>query len=305
MSDSPAQATPYEVLGVSPAASQEDLRRAYRRRARETHPDLGGSDTQFRAVQIAWERIGDPEERAVYDRGRGGSSTTQTANGFRPPTAGEARADTRPRARAYGHPGGQSRERFLALLREWVGRGVDIPDPYDPNLVQRAPREIRRVLAEALAEEHTVRTVTDLGMGFTIWSDVDVAPEHKLDHIVLGPTGLFAVFSEDWGGPVTVAKGEIAGDDLAPDEEPVRDITRSARAFEKLSRLRFTALIIVSPDLTLNASVQVLDRGRKAPTLIARASVLSQLLRDGVSDGRHIGDIFEIRSRIQEVVRFV
>ncbi|HEY8281894.1 MAG TPA: DnaJ domain-containing protein, partial [Leifsonia sp.] len=59
MSDSPASATPYEVLGVSPSVTHEELRRAYRRLLRETHPDTGGTAARFQAVQAAWELIGD------------------------------------------------------------------------------------------------------------------------------------------------------------------------------------------------------------------------------------------------------
>ena len=84
-------------------------------------------------------------------------------------------SDTRPKARAYGHPGGWRRERYLQLMREWVGRGVELPDPYEPALVRSAPREIRRWLAKALAEEETARIVSTLGIGFTVWNNVAVA----------------------------------------------------------------------------------------------------------------------------------
>ena len=70
MPDSPISATPYEVLGVSPSAGQDELRRAYRRLLRQTHPDTGGDAARFVAVQTAWERIGTPAHRAAYDSGR-------------------------------------------------------------------------------------------------------------------------------------------------------------------------------------------------------------------------------------------
>ena len=71
MSDSPAAPSPYEVLGVRPDVSHDELRRAYRRLLRETHPDTGGTAAAFQAVQQAWELVGDPEDRARYDRGEG------------------------------------------------------------------------------------------------------------------------------------------------------------------------------------------------------------------------------------------
>jgi len=50
---------PYDILGVSPDASADEIRRAYRRRARETHPDHGGNPDEFQAVQMAWEVLRD------------------------------------------------------------------------------------------------------------------------------------------------------------------------------------------------------------------------------------------------------
>jgi hypothetical protein len=58
----------YEVLGVDRSASADDVRSAYRQRARETHPDAGGDVGAFQTVQAAWEVLGDPERRRAYDR---------------------------------------------------------------------------------------------------------------------------------------------------------------------------------------------------------------------------------------------
>lgn len=61
---------PYIVLGVARKASGEEIARAYRRAARVSHPDSGGSGSadRFRAVSDAYEVLRDPRRRAVYDR---------------------------------------------------------------------------------------------------------------------------------------------------------------------------------------------------------------------------------------------
>jgi molecular chaperone DnaJ len=58
----------YDVLGVAPDAPPEDLKRAYRRLAREHHPDAGGDEARFKEIAHAYDVLGDPERRARYDR---------------------------------------------------------------------------------------------------------------------------------------------------------------------------------------------------------------------------------------------
>ncbi len=303
MPDSPISATPYEVLGVHASASQDELRVAYRRLLRETHPDTGGDSTRFIAVQLAWERIGTAEDRAEYDKGRssGGSTRAHWAPRSRP-----AQQDTRPKARAHGHPGGWRRERYLHLMREWVGRGVDLTDPYDPALVTSAPRDIRRILSDALAEEATARTLSDLGIGFTVWQDVaTTSSEEKIDHVVLGPTGLIAMLSEDYGGPVRARKGELIGEAL-DGYAPVHSLATRARFLARATHVKFGALVIVLPDDAIDAPFVGLGSVRGAVAIAVRQSHLAPLLRDGVPGARTVGgnELFDVRTRLQSSIRF-
>ncbi|MBL9026566.1 MAG: J domain-containing protein [Myxococcales bacterium] len=52
----PTRASVWAILGLPPEATVDEIKRAYRRRALETHPDRGGDAEVFRAVQSAYER---------------------------------------------------------------------------------------------------------------------------------------------------------------------------------------------------------------------------------------------------------
>lgn len=64
----------YGLLGVSQRASQEEIRRTYRRLARENHPDANPDDPQaeerFKKIQHAYATLSDPGKRRAYDEKR-------------------------------------------------------------------------------------------------------------------------------------------------------------------------------------------------------------------------------------------
>jgi molecular chaperone DnaJ len=62
----------YKVLGVDKKASQEDIKKAYRKLARQYHPDTNkdaGAEERFKQISEAYDTLGDPEKRKKYDRG--------------------------------------------------------------------------------------------------------------------------------------------------------------------------------------------------------------------------------------------
>jgi molecular chaperone DnaJ len=71
----PVTRDPYKVLGVEKKASSEDIKKAYRKLARQYHPDRNPGDSsaeeKFKEVQAAYDLIGDPEKRKQFDAGGG------------------------------------------------------------------------------------------------------------------------------------------------------------------------------------------------------------------------------------------
>jgi len=73
---------PYEVLGVSKAASEKEVKSAYRKLAKEFHPDLNPGKTaleeKFKEISAAYGLLSDPEKRAKFDRGEIDASGMET-----------------------------------------------------------------------------------------------------------------------------------------------------------------------------------------------------------------------------------
>ena len=86
--------TYYEILGVSPTATQEQIKARYRDLIRRIHPDRDGPAALFRQVQEAYEVLSVPARRSAYDRASGsGPGPPRTPGTAAPPSASKARQE--------------------------------------------------------------------------------------------------------------------------------------------------------------------------------------------------------------------
>lgn len=119
----------YRVLGVASDASAEEIKKSYRRKAREMHPDLDPgnpwAEDEFKELSSAYQLLSDPVQRAQYDRGELDSDGRKT------------RARRAPGANA-GNGAGTRKRGFEGFFRDRERAGPDI-DGVDVNYVLKVP----------------------------------------------------------------------------------------------------------------------------------------------------------------------
>jgi hypothetical protein len=108
----------YDLLGVAPTATPEQIKSAYRALSKTAHPDAGGNSGMFRLLQQAHQTLSDPAKRAQYDR----SQTAQTPPPPPPPRPDPPRPDPGPASDLWGDQSGPSARgpRYDPRTGEWL-----------------------------------------------------------------------------------------------------------------------------------------------------------------------------------------
>ena len=135
----------YKIMGVERDATQDEIKRAYRKLARKYHPDVSDDDSaeeKFKEVGEAYEVLKDPEKRAAYDQL---GQNWKAGQDFKPPPGWDEGFEFSGRGgpgdgyAGYGGMGGEQFSEFFedvfvvreggqAELRVVVGDGLDFED---------------------------------------------------------------------------------------------------------------------------------------------------------------------------------
>lgn len=120
---------PYLVLGLSPKASDSEIRSAFRQLAKKYHPDRNPDDKKaedkFKEVSAAFDILGDPERRKKYDRGEIDDDGRERPNPFHQWTQREARGGGGYTGQGGGPGAGASFEDFSDIFSDLFGaRGM-------------------------------------------------------------------------------------------------------------------------------------------------------------------------------------
>jgi curved DNA-binding protein len=141
----------YKIMGVERGASQDEIKRAYRKLARQYHPDVSkeaDAESRFKEIGEAYAVLRDPEKRASYDQL---GANWKSGQEFRPPPGWDAGFEFRggPREAAGDGPGGADFSDFFESL---FGRGG----------FAAGSRTQQRGGFRARGEDHHAKVVIDL-----------------------------------------------------------------------------------------------------------------------------------------------
>lgn len=184
----------YERLGVSKDASQDDIKKAYRKLSKKYHPDLNqeaGADQKYKEVQEAYETLSDPQKRAQYDQ------------------FGPAGANGGYGGQGYGGQGFGGYDDINDLFSQMFGGGFGGFDPNRPRKGQDLQYRMHLTFEEAVfgTEKTITYTRSENGMQqkhevkVTIPAGVDTGQQMRLQNqgeegANGGPYGdLFVVFN--------------------------------------------------------------------------------------------------------------
>ncbi|MCE2968434.1 MAG: J domain-containing protein [Phycisphaerales bacterium] len=139
--------THYDTLGLTPSATSEEVRRAFRELAKKLHPDASGRSTEaaFSRVQAAYDVLSDPQRRELYDAtlAFGGSATRSgSAAGQEPAGPGHVTwTNIAGRGQTVNRAAQQRASDFDAIYDEFFARRAAALGQGDPPRASRSGGE--------------------------------------------------------------------------------------------------------------------------------------------------------------------
>ncbi|GAA3072219.1 MULTISPECIES: J domain-containing protein [Actinomycetes] len=301
----------YGVLGVPPESDLKTIRIAYRRLARDNHPDRGGSAEDFHRIQAAWEVLRSAESRAAYDRTRrdGGTGTGESTDDVDAVRYGPSGT--------WAAPSGRSRGSSERGAQRTASGAAHLPPEYRPALSDPRPLSLsltsQRVHGEFRSHglfgrsrvqrrhERTIevlqRHVLDELPAARLFNDVHLdAPTvdrrgrrrssggERAEHVVVCGDRLTVVFALEvptpaasWDGQVLRAAGRsLALPDVGAQARRLRETLTQRLLDERGHEVVLTVdhqVMLHSPDGSLLSPVVEASRGgASAPSAAGRAA---------------------------------
>ena len=106
-------------------------------------------------------------------------------------------------------------------------------------LWRKGLRRVESFFKGARGEERVAGLLEMLPVGWHVFHDFEAGGYH-VDHVAVGPTGVYAVETKNWRGRVTAEKGEVLVDGVLPDRAPLGQAAAEAKAVEAVKDEKLT-----------------------------------------------------------------
>lgn len=266
----------YKTLGVARDASLDQIKKAYRKLARELHPDRNKADDaaeKFSKVSEAYDVLSDSEKRKKYDQL---GANWKAGQEFRPPPGFEGFDFGGGSSRGGGfHSGGDFSDFFRQMFGQGGGRGgaggfEDLFGGGGGGTRTQAPREQEAEITVSLHEAYhgSTRQVTLTGPSGEKKIDVKIPPRLK-------PGSKVRLKGEHLLLKINVApdpRFKVDGTNLTS-ELKVSPATAALGGKADVARLDGTVTMTIPPGTSSGARLRVRDKGLKDGDLLVRVQI--------------------------------
>ncbi len=135
-------------------------------------------------------------------------------------------------------------------------------------------RHVERFFKGARGEEKVSEILKNLSEGYHVFNDFAVG-SHHIDHVVIGPSGVFSVETKFWSGAVTVEDGHVLVDGRLPSRPPLKQALREAMMLrDRLAESGWTGRIL--PVLVFASDTFVARRADVGGVMVINAAEISE-----------------------------
>jgi curved DNA-binding protein len=197
----------YSTLGVADSATEDEIKKAYRKLASQHHPDKGGDTEKFKTIQTAYDTIGNANKRAEYDDmrknpGRHGGfrfSTSDMDSGGFPPGMEDI-------LRGFGFGGGFRQAQQRRNKDVQIRLSIDLVDTLQKQTrivkFNTTNGEEQTVTVDIPKGVHSGSTVKYSGLGDNFFATLPRGDLYV--HLTVNPHPLFQIFGHDLLAPIDI-----------------------------------------------------------------------------------------------------
>lgn len=200
---------PYQTLGVDRNASADEIKSAYRKLAKQYHPDLGGDPEKFKEINEAHDVLSNPDKKAQFDYGGFNQNYSNQAYNFRSGNMNFQFDDIFSNedfmnifAQAAGFPGGRRRPKNSNIRIRMSITLESILQEQTKNIEINSTNGSRQVEIKIPAGIHDGAVITYRGMGQNNYPDQP--PGDLMVEVTIVPHERFTRMNEDLHSNITI-----------------------------------------------------------------------------------------------------